>query len=123
MRIDQQTDPKSLMAFGGEATRLLCSGGIDELASRFGYALAYDREPAAAIREDLSRCLAELDARSLVHGWEVRAVKYFKPNDTKLFALVECLALTDNGMRVLVELIVAGDDSAKYISLEDISAA
>jgi hypothetical protein len=122
MRIDRKTDPMSLAAYGAKATRLLCSGEIDALASQFGYALAYHREPAAAIRQDLSRCLAELNARSLVSGTEEPAVKYLEPNDAKLFALVECLAVTDNGRRVLVELVVAGDEDVKHMSLEDISA-
>jgi hypothetical protein len=123
MLLDRQTDPTSLAAYGAEATRLLCSGRIDALAGQFGYALAYHREPAAAIREDLSRCLAKINASSLVPGTEVPTVKYFEPNDAKLFALVECVAVADNGRRVLVELVVAGDDSVKHMSLEDISAA
>ena len=123
MQIDQQTDPTSLAAHGAEAIRLLCSGGIDVLARQFGYACAYHREPSAAIREDLGRCLAELNANSLVRGAGAPTVKYFGANDATLFALVECLAVADNGGRVLVELVVAGDDSAKHISLEDISAA
>jgi hypothetical protein len=125
MRIDRQTDPASLAAYGVEAVRLLRSGKIDALANRFGYALAYGREPAAAIREDLKRCLTELSASSLApsHDDPVPTVKYFEPNDTKLFALVECRAAADNGSKVLVELIVAGDESARHISLEDISAA
>jgi hypothetical protein len=53
----------------------------------------------------------------------VPAVKYFEPNDTGLFALVECLAVADNGRRLLVELVVAGDGDVKHISLEDFSAA
>jgi hypothetical protein len=123
MRIDQQTDQTSLAVHGAEAVRLLCSGEIDALASQFGYALAYQRQPAAAIREDLRRCLAEINASSLALGAELPTVKYFEPNNAKLFALVECLAIADNGRRVLVELVVAGDNDVRHMTLEDISAA
>jgi len=123
MRTDRETGQSSLAAYGAEAARLPCSGRIDALASRFGYALAYDREPAAAIREDLSRCLAEVDARSLALGSEAPAVTYFEPNDAKLVALVERLTVADNGRHVLVELVVAGDASVQHMTLEDISAA
>ena len=125
MRIDGQTDPSSLAAYGAEAVRLLRSGSIATLASRFGYALAYGREPAKATQEDLTRCLAELGANSLapVPNELVPTVKYFEPNDSKLFALVEGLALADNGGNVLVELIVTGDEHVTHITLEDLSAA
>ena len=123
MRIDQQIDQASLAARGAEAVRLLCSGEIDTLANQFGYALAYQRPPAAAIREDLKRCLAEINASSLAVGAEIPTVKYLEPNDIKLFALVECLAVADNGRRLLVELVVAGDDLVKHLTLEDISVA
>jgi hypothetical protein len=49
-------------------------------------------------------------------------VKYFKRNDTGLLAVVECLAIADNGTQVLVEIIVAGRDAEKCVTLEDISA-
>jgi hypothetical protein len=77
----------------------------------------------AAIREDLRRCLTEVNASSLAVGTEAATVMYFAPNDAKLFALVECLAVADNGRRVLVELVVAGDDGVKHMTLEDISPA
>jgi hypothetical protein len=59
---DRQTDEDSLAIFAAEAVRLLCSGNFADLAERFGYALAFDRDPAAAIGEDLSLCLAQLHA-------------------------------------------------------------
>ena len=124
MRIDA-TDPSSLAAYGAEVIRLLCSGRIDTVANRFGYSLAHGREPAVAIREDLGRCLTELKATSLATSLNHAAptVKYFEPNDTRLVAVVECLARADNGSNVLVELIVQGDEHGKHTALEDISAA
>jgi hypothetical protein len=125
MQIDSRMDTTSLAALGAEAVRLLCSGNISTLASRFGYALAYGREPAAAIQEDLRSCLSELRSASLAPTLEHPAatVKYFDPNDSGLLAVVECLALAENGAGVLVELVVTGNESERHVTLEQISAA
>ena len=124
MRIDGRTDTTSLSALGVEAVRLLCSQDINGLATRFGYALAFDREPAVAIEEDLRSCLVELRAASLVPApKQTSTVKYLEPNDSGLFAVVESLALTDNGAKVLVELIVTDKQGEKHITLEQISVA
>ena len=121
MRLDHSIDTKSLAALGVEALHLLCSGNIAALADRFGYALAYDREPATAIKDDLRFCLEQLGSSSLELPLDpAPKVQYFKPNDTGLLAVVECLARTDNGAAVLVSLIVAGNDADKHVTLEDI---
>jgi hypothetical protein len=113
-----------LTALGVEAIGLLCSGNTDALAERFGYALSYGREPAAAIREELTHCLGEIGATSLVAAPTHPAieVKYFERNDSNLLAVVECVVPADNRSEVLVELIVTGDASAPYVTLEHISA-
>jgi hypothetical protein len=119
-----ELDVASLAALGEEARRLLFAGDINTLAARFSYALAFDRTPADAIREELSSCLDELASRRLVGtGWEEPRVSYFKPNDTGLFALVECSVPTENGKTILVEVIVAGDRTKAHATLEQISAA
>jgi hypothetical protein len=123
MQLYGPLDTKTLAALGVEALRLLYDGNIADLAARFGYALAYQREPARAIQDDLKLCLAELGASSLQAPLDPEPkVKYFEPNDTGLLAVVECLALADNGSRVLIELIVAGNDAETHVTLEDISA-
>ena len=90
------------------------------LANRFGYALAYDRAPAAAIETDFSRAVASLhsvvsDAKPSV------VVKYFTPNDTGLFAVVECTVPVADGASILLELIVTGKEEERHITVEDIS--
>lgn len=124
MKLDRHADATSLSALGAEAVRLLCSEDINGLARRFGYALAFDREPALAIREDLRSCLAEVRAASVVSAPKhTPTVKYLEPNDSGLFAVVECEALTDNGAKVLVELIVTDKQGEKHVTLEQISVA
>ena len=124
MKIDRRADATSLSALGAEAVSLLCSEDMTSLAKRFGYALAYNREPAAAIREDLRSCLAAVRAASLTPAPKhTPTVKYLEPNDAGLFAVVECVALTDNGAKVLVELIVTDKQGDKHVTLEQISIA
>ena len=121
---DSQTDASSLADLGSVATRLLCSGDFTALAAQFGYALAYDRDPAAAIREELVLSLAELGASALVLSPDQPpSVSYFEPNDTGLFALVEQYIPTDRTGHVLLELIVSSQGSGKHVVLEQVSAA
>ncbi|MHC9087076.1 hypothetical protein ACYX7E_18870 [Luteimonas sp. RIT-PG2_3] len=122
---DNQTDETSLSNFGAEAIQLLSSGDGQALADRFGYALAFGREPAVAIREDLAACLAQVHAVSLAPEAKrsAPAVKYLEPNDSGLFALIECLALTNTGAGLLVELVVTTSGQDKHVCLEQISVA
>ncbi len=118
--LPSQTDEVSLSAFGEEARALLMRHDYSGLAKRFGYALAYDRAPSAAIEADfLSAVASPLTVASGAHL--PIAVKYFAPNDTGLFAVVECPVLIAEGIAVLLELIVAGKEEEKHITVEDIS--
>jgi hypothetical protein len=120
----QELDAASLAKLGDEARTLLSAGDIDALAARFGYALAFGRKPADAIREALASSLLEAGASRLIPtGWETPRVSYFKPNDARLFALVECLVPTENGAPILVEVIVAGSRADAHATLEQVSAA
>lgn len=119
---EDRVDENSLAALGVEATRLLCAGEIDVLSAQLGYALAYDRNPADVIREDLTSSLTAAGARRLVQpNVEVPKVSYFKPNDTGLFALVECFIPTDGGSPILLEIIVTYKGAKIYATLEQIS--
>jgi hypothetical protein len=123
--LESQTNASSLSAFGAEAVGLLCSGEFRALADRFGYALAFDREPAKAIEEDLATCLAEIQSNVFApsNARPSATVKFFKPNATGLFAVVECPVPTENGAQLLVELIVTLAREHKHVTLEQISVA
>ena len=122
---DNQLDERSLARLGDDAVQLLCSGDLPTLTDRYGYALRYDRELEPALKADISSCLSELQASSLVRPQKshVATVKYFSPNDPLFFAVIECLVPTDNGRDMLVELIVTSSESGKHVTLEQISAA
>jgi len=90
------------------------------LANRFGYAVAYDRALATAIEADfLSAVASPYHVASDAHPSIV--VKYFAPNDTGLFAVVECTVPVADGAAVLLALIVTRKGEERHITLEDIN--
>jgi hypothetical protein len=120
----RELEPAVLAELGEEARRLLCAGDLGTLAARFGYALAFGRDPAVAISDELSSCLRETgSSRLIATGWQAPRVSYFKPNDIGLFALVECSVPTENGKAVLMEVIVTGSAADAHATLEQLSAA
>ena len=115
-----QADERSLADFGEEASTLLLRHDYSALANRFGYMLAFGREPALAIEADyLCAAASPFKISSSQHPSIV--VKYFKPNSTGLFAVVECTVPVGNERAVLLELIVTGRDGERHIAVEDIS--
>jgi hypothetical protein len=121
--LNSQICEPSLSNFGEEACRLFIARDFQGLADRFGYALAYDRDLAAAIEADFDHCLsghsgARSEQASIVESVRVRN---FQPNDTGLLAVVECILLVHKGARVLVELIAAKNGENVHLYLEDIN--
>jgi len=103
-------DDAALNAIGQEVAHLLCSGEVDVLAARFGYAVALGRGAAAGIHEDLAECLAQIGAISLASNFEFDCnIKFFAPNSSNLLAIVECVVPAVNGNDVLVEIAVTSD--------------
>ena len=117
-----QANETALRRLGTEATELLCSGQYTRLAQRFGYALAFHREPAQAIKEDVKACLAQTGALSFTSnvGHNV-SITYYSQNEAGLFALVACELGTDQGTNALLELAVTHIDTAAHVTLEQIS--
>ena len=117
--LPSQTDEASLSAFGETARALLMRHDYSGMANRFGYALAFDRGPSAAIEADfLSAAASPYKVESGPHL--PIAVKYFAPNDTGLFAVVQCTVPIANGAAVHLELIVTERGEEKHITVEDI---
>ena len=116
-----QTDESTLASFGKEAAAMLMQRDYASLASRFGYALAYGRELAAAIEEDYERAAATPVGTTPDTLSSVK-VKYFTPNSRGLFAVVECVVPVAEKSDVLLELVVTGNTEEKHITVEDISS-
>lgn len=118
--LSTQTDETTLLLLGEEARTLLSNRDFTGLATRFGYALAYERAPSIALEADfLSATTSPLPAIS-TNNTPV-SVKYFAPNENGLFAVIECLVSVTQDSSVLLELIVAGMGEEKHITVEDIS--
>jgi hypothetical protein len=109
----------ALLGLGLDAMGLLRDSKFKLLAANFGYALALGRDPEAAIRHDLAACLGEAGATSLAPEQRGEPViKYFQANDPGLVALVECVLLANNGVALLLELVLNADG---YVTIEQIS--
>lgn len=114
-----EIDTNSLTQFGREVAALVDGRDFNALGERFGYAPAYGRNLAHAIESDFAQCIAEAEGPSSDIAQAIE-VKYFKPNDSTLFAVVECVVPVGKDAAILVELIVTGKDE-KHITLEQIS--
>ncbi|MGR9117577.1 MAG: hypothetical protein ACU85E_17665 [Gammaproteobacteria bacterium] len=115
-----QTDEHSLSSLGKAASAMLMRHDYSGLVNRFGYARAFDRDPATAIEADYSRAAASHIEAAPNEHFQV-TVKYFKPNSTGLFAVVECIVPVAERAAVLLELIVTEKGEEKHIAVEDIS--
>lgn len=120
--LSTQIDEVSLAAIGKEVSAMLLRHDFAGLAERFGYAVSFDRATVTAIETDyLSAVAAPIQTRAV---FEVEVgVKFFAPNDTGLFAAVECVVPVADGAYVNLALIVAGSGAEKFVTLEDISGA
>jgi CMP-2-keto-3-deoxyoctulosonic acid synthetase len=116
-------DDSSLASLGADAARLIGSGNIDAVCARFGYALAFTREPVAAIKDDLAHVLTEIGASGFSDEMLSNiTVRHFTPNEARHTSLVECLLTANNGRQVLVELVLLQRGSDTWVTLEQISA-
>jgi hypothetical protein len=116
-------DDASLARLGAEAAQLVRTGELEALHAKFGYALAFARDPVSALREDLEVVLSEVGATSFSEVDQPNiTVSHFQPSGTGLTSLVECLLTVSNGRKVLVELVTTGKGSEAWLTLEQISA-
>ena len=117
-----QVEDAFLTRLAVEAIGLLCDRNFETLTQRFPYALAHDRDPAAALAADLAQCIAEAPSvePEITFDNARYRVRYSKPNDVVLHAVVECRFASPSGDSLLVELVVVGKDRM-FLALEQIS--
>lgn len=117
-----QIDETSLSSFGEKARALLLRHDFAGLASQFGYARAYERPPADALEADFLSAVAwPITVTSGAYLPAAISVKYFSPNTTGLFAVVECPLPVAEEAAVLMELIITCKGEEKHITVEDIT--
>ncbi len=118
---ENQLEEHTLVEFGLSAAAMLSNGEFEQLSKQFGYALAYERDPANAIAADLEAILCEANTSDSSGPAQV-TVKYFEENDAHLLAVVECLVTVASGGLILLELVAARDGQAINLFLEDLNA-
>jgi len=119
-----QINDSDLTEYGLEVVQLLRDQKYSAISEKFSYALAFGKNPSDVIKEEINSCLSQAgEGTKLNKTANPRVVvKYFKPNDTNLVAVVECYVLIDDGNgEVLAELIVTGSGEENDITLEQIS--
>jgi hypothetical protein len=114
-----------LVELGKEAVRLLATGDLNSLASQFGYALAFGRDPCEAIQADLIQSLAEVNATSV--GSTIPhpepSVRFLQGATAGVVGVIECQVKTNTGSEILLELVLSVKGNEKHLTLEQISAA
>jgi len=120
---ESQTDRPSLERFGQEAAAFLRNGDFGALANRFGYAMAYGREPAFAIEADLNSVPPD-DAVAPKNVAPSMAIKHFNGDaaeSTGLVAALECITHLADGSAIEFTLVVTGKGLERYITLEGVN--
>lgn len=121
--LGNQLDKQTLSKFGEEACRLFIARDFQALADTFDYAMAYDRNIAAAIEADFEDCLSGHCPSPGTQDAIVKSitVKNFQPNDAGLLSVIECVLAVDREAQILIELIVAKNSENTNLYLEDIN--
>lgn len=111
-----------LGSLGEEAVALLHGRFFERLIEKFPYAVAFDRNPAEAIEQDLESCLRDDEQAYGLVGPSI-TVKYFRPGQSFLVAVVECLTQFPGEKMILLDLIVSVGKSGMHVCVESISRA
>lgn len=112
----------SLARLGEEASAMLLRCDFSGLADRFGYAVAFDHAPAAAIELDYLSAIASPNREISVPSVVVD-VEFFGSNGLNFFAAVECVLPVPGNASINLELIVTGTGDEKFITIEGVSGA
>jgi hypothetical protein len=117
---ESQVDKRSLEQFAQEAASLLQDGNFLALAERFGYAMAYGREPASAIETDLSNRLQERGSPGQLPFVDIKYFNEKAAESTGLVAAIDCAVYLAGDFAVQFSLVVTRKDFLRYISLESV---
>ena len=100
---------------------LLRTNQFELLVERYGYALAFERDPIDAVRIDLASALSDASGSELL---PVRPsdlpVVFYKENTACLRAAIDCEVPTQGGRCISISFVVTGTETEQFFSLEDI---
>lgn len=111
----------ALRDLASEGIDLLATGQFESLVERFGYAVAFGRNPVDAVRMDLAAALSETPGNKLlkVVPNDVPVV-FYKENDSGLRGAIDCAVPTQTGRNIWVSFVVTGTETEQFLTLEDI---
>ena len=120
--LPHQQDVDSLRDLACAGLHLLATGQFELLVERYGYARAFERDPAEAVRFDLAQALLTASGNDLlpVRPSDIPVV-FYQENATCLRAAIDCEVPTQGGRCVWVSFVVTGTET-EFLSLEDICA-
>jgi hypothetical protein len=119
-RLDE-VDVATLKAVGREVVNMLRAARFTELGEKYGYALSFGRSPSDAIQSDWNERLSN-NAKNSGNEPQIK-VTYLEPNDSNLYAVVECFLPATSGNAGLIELVVTSKDRQHHICIEQIESA
>lgn len=114
-----QIDEAALSKFGKGEVAMVMRDDFESLASRFGYALAWDRKPAAALKADYERLASSPSKQNQAVGCPCGETLTTERH-TPVFAIVECAIPLVEGAVVGMDLIVTSNGVEKDIAVEDV---
>jgi hypothetical protein len=102
---------------------LLTTNQFELLVERYGYARAFGRDPADAVRVDLAQALSNVSGSELlpVRSSDLSVV-FYQENASCLRAAIDCEVPTQGGKSVWVSFVVTGTEAKQFFTLEDICA-
>ena len=109
---------EELISIGQEVVAMLKEKKFSEIAEQYDYALKYDQEAEAAIKNDFLSSLKECIGSIENSNTEI-TIKKFEENTTGLDTLIECDIPLEQNTGILVEIILSTKGS---IYLEQISS-
>ncbi len=98
-------EEQNLESIGLSVFEMLRKGKFKDIAENYGYALCFDRDAEAAIKDDfkiaVSQCAGDIDTFQA----KVK-VSRFKPNETGLSYSIECDIQLEQSSGVIVDIIL-----------------
>lgn len=121
--LPQQQNVDALRVLASEGINLLATGQFELLVERYGYALAFGRNPVDAVRMDLAKALSDMSENNLlqVEPNDLQVIIY-QENESGLCGAIDCNLPTQAGRNILVSFVVTGIDTKQFFTLEDICA-
>ena len=119
--LSHQRNEGAIRELAREALDLLTSGRVEELVGLYGYATAFERDLASAVRADLAQALLDASGSKLLPMTlnDLRLV-YYHESEIGLRAVIDCELRSREGRSVCISFAVTETETEQFFTLEDI---